>query len=58
MKVNTRDAVLDLIFSSEPGMIENFDVREQFGERFKKYSDHRIITFDMIFRTEIKTVWK
>ena len=46
MKGNTRDdAVLDLIVSSEPGMIENLDVREQFGEGFEKYSDHRIITF-------------
>ena len=31
--------------SSEPGMIENLDVREKFGEGFEKYSDHRIITF-------------
>ena len=50
MKDNTRDdAVLDLIFSSEPGMTENVDVREKFREGFEKYSDHRIITFDMIF---------
>ena len=53
MKDNTRDdAVWDLIFSSEPRMIENLDVREKFGEGFKKYSDHRITTFDMILRTE------
>ena len=36
MKDNTReDAVLDLIFSSEPGMIDNLDVREKFGEGFE-----------------------
>ena len=59
VKDNTRnDAVLDLIFSSEPGMIENLDVREKYGEGFEKYSDHRIITFDMILRTEMKTVHK
>ena len=44
---NTReDAVLDLIFSSEPGMIDNLEVREKFGEGFETYSDHRIITYD------------
>ena len=44
VKDNTRDdAALDFIFSSEPGMIENLDVREKFGEGFEKYSDHRII---------------
>ena len=59
MKDNTRDdAVLDLIFSSEPGMIEHFDVSEKFTEDFEKYSDHKIITFDMILRTEMKTVQK
>ena len=58
VKDNTReDAVLDLIFSSEPGMIDNLDVREKFGEGFKTYSDHIIITYDMI-RTEMKTVQK
>ena len=52
MKDNTKDdAVLDLIFSSEPGMIDNLDVRETFGEGCEKYSDHRIITFDMILGT-------
>ena len=52
VKDNTReDAVLDLIFSSEPGMIDNLVVREKFGEGFETYSDHRIITYDMILRT-------
>ena len=38
VKDNTReDAVLDLIFSSEPGMIDNFDVREKFGEGFETF---------------------
>ena len=59
VKDNTReDAVLDVNFSSEPGMIDNLDIREKFGEGFKTYSDHRIITYDMILRTEIKTVHK
>ena len=57
VKNNTRnDAVLYLIFISEPGM--NFYVREEFGEGFEKYSDHIIIIFDMILRAEIKTVQK
>ena len=42
------DAVLDCFFSSKPGMIENFDVRETFGNVSEKYSDRGIITFDMI----------
>ena len=59
MKDNTRDdAVLALIFSSKPGMTVNLDVRDEFVECFEKYSDHRIITFDMILRTEMKTVQK
>ena len=39
-------------------MIENLDVRDRFVEGFEKYSDHRIITFDMILITEMKTVHK
>ena len=59
MKDNTRDdAVFDLIFSYEPGMIKNLDVKEKFGEGFEKYSDHSIITLDMILSTEMKTVQK
>ena len=38
MKDNTReDAVLDLSFSSEPGMIDNLGVTEKFGEAFETY---------------------
>ena len=59
VKDNTRDdAVLDLKVSSEHRMIVNLDVREKIGECFKKYSDHIIITFDMILRTEVKAVQK
>ena len=39
-------------------MIDNLDVREKFGEDFETYSDHRSITFEMILRTERKTVQK
>ena len=36
VKYHSRDdAVLDLILSFEPGMIENLYVRERFGEGFK-----------------------
>ena len=59
VKDNTRDdAELDLIFSSEPGIMENLDVRETFGEGFEMYSDHRIINFDIIIRTLMKTLQK
>ena len=59
VKDNTReDALLDLIFSSEPGIIDNLDVREKFGEGFETYSDHIITIYDMILRTEMKTVQK
>ena len=43
---------------SESGMIENLDGKEIIVEGFEKYSDHRIITFAMILRKEIKTVKK
>ena len=36
----------------------NMDVREKMGEGFEKYNDHRIITYDMILRTEMKTAQK
>ena len=54
----TDDAVLDWIFSSEPGMIDNLGVSDQIGEGLKKYCDHRIITYDLILRTEMKSIQK
>lgn len=35
------DSILDLVFSSEPGMVEDVNVMERFGT-----SDHNIVTFD------------
>ena len=56
IKENTReDAILDLIFSSEPGMIDNVKIREKFGEGYEHSSDHRIVLFDMILQTHMKS---
>ena len=42
-----KESTLDLVFSSEPGMVDDLEVREEFGERNEHQSDHRVIIFKM-----------
>ena len=43
VKDNTReDTVLDLIFSSEPGMIDNLDVREKLWRSLRNIVSYRV----------------
>ena len=39
------ESILDLVFSSEPGMVDDLEVREEFGEGNEYQSDHRVIIF-------------
>ena len=45
-----QDSILDLIFSSEPGMINYVEMRQLFGYGHEFYSDHRIITCDIVVK--------
>ena len=42
-----KESTLDLVFSSEPGMVDDLEVREEFGEGNEHQSDHRVILFQM-----------
>ena len=42
-----KESTLDLVFSSEPGMVDDLDVKEEFGESNEHQSDHRVILFQM-----------
>ena len=42
-----KESALDLVFSSEPGMMDDLEVREEFREGNEHQSDHRVILFQM-----------
>ena len=42
-----KESTLDLVFSSEPGMVDYLEVREEFGEGNEQQSVYRVITFKM-----------
>ena len=42
-----RKSTLDLVFISEPGMLDDLEVREEFEEGYEHQSDHRVIIFKM-----------
>ena len=41
-----KESTLDLVFSSELGMVDDLEVREEFGEGNEHQSDHRVIIFN------------
>ena len=38
---------MDLVFSSEPGMVDDMEIRKEFGEGNEHQNDHRVIIFKM-----------
>ena len=40
-----KESTLDLVFCSDPGMVDDLDVREEFAEGNEHQSDHRVIIF-------------
>lgn len=44
------EAILDLVITTEPGMVENLTIEEHFGS-----SDHNIVIWDLISETELIT---
>ena len=43
----TRKTSTLYVFSSEPGMVDDLEVREEFGESNEHQSNHRVILFQM-----------
>ena len=42
-----KESTLNLVFSSESGIVDDLEVREEFGEGNEHQSDHRVIIFKM-----------
>ena len=53
LEKTSKESTLDPVFSSELGMVDDMEVREEFGEGNDHQRDHRVILFKMNLKPAI-----